>query len=427
MSRRAVVPFKPGKGDHDNEPHGRPRFVAQISEPGFAPVELFDGMTVLVLKRCEGENPADTYGRVYNLNVTRHMQSAYESNGRAPLRFIPEMQMIFPLRCLKLPMYASPITLDLGEVITINQSQSPATGIFKSMMWNGAGATNVCVGLSSWRSVAPTEAILQFAWQLVVLKHAAEAWKAAPRIFKYWAYNDMAPTVMLTGEASPTSALVTISIYEKFDATLDVYLRNYVRSLLSIADKGTSMYDYIDNLVGTLSGLMHSYLLQCTLGDVYTIASQASDYVLFMHPKVGTPNRLSVIGWAPDKIFNRQMLDVDIAAAATGTPFAPVDGGRHRPRDPGQANMFKTLLLRLRSQQMLTISMYAYQLFRMVLLNELVDVMEILRNELLRNIYADSATVTLESYDDVTERIRAMAQPDLTQEDGVIRPMEKYL
>jgi hypothetical protein len=231
---------------------------------------------------------------------------------------------------------------------------------------------------------------------------------------------------MPSADANALKPPLSILIYERFDFTLGDYLRSYIRNLLPTAHREDLMTSYIINLMQTLMGMMVAYVRRVRTWTVYMVASQASNYVIYIDAKTGMLRRISVMGWSADNMFNVKMLGADIAAARSNILFIP--GSKHGPANPKQAKMFATLLLQVKAQPKGNyMDNYIQLLFRMVLWSELVDAMQIIRNELLRNIYSTTALdniemVTLDTYDKVTTTIVTTSDEYLTNEFSRLDP-----
>ncbi|MDR3540725.1 MAG: hypothetical protein P4L69_07105 [Desulfosporosinus sp.] len=316
---------------------------------------------------------------------------------KQPLRFIPEMRAIFPLKCSRIPMTLH--TFDIGKPITII---SRSTGIFDCIVWSGQTSHSASLELSfrssNLEGLDGIKEVAGFAsWDVILALYAAEK-HIGPKVLSFW----LSHAIHIDTNMRPSSYQLLSIIYSKFDTTLDVYVREYIRAVAKQIVSPNDASVFIENLIFGLSGSMADVVKQSTIDKVYMIACDASDYVLYNDQTVGIPRKVGVRGWTTDRIITIGQFDT------SSTPYR-AQGTTAEIKNPGKISMLETLTARVKAGRFppnQVMQHYAYQLFVMVLLNEIIDVMEIVRGELLTGVFHGDreGQQSLKSYDNFVDR-----------------------
>lgn len=418
----------------------------------FIPAKIYDDLSIVFVHNCASNkvtNP-DIHTRSATLkqqpptgsktNVDRMLRD-FMSRG-SPFRFLPEIQMILPLGCCKIPLYQEPaVILDFSDAI---QVYNPSRGlpiethaIFTAKKWIGMDTMNACVDVKSWRGETDTiQASLAFSVELAATIYASRDLGLAPKVMEYWisgsSKSDNTSVVAGHDIASiPISYITTFIVYEKFDWTLGGFIRNQIHNfIVHVNQTKNTLRDYIVEMIMQLR-----YLAQNMVNIpgnynplVYMAAGEASQYVIYRHIDTGMPYKMRLVGWNGANMFNQYGLItiVDKVKSSISSSGDDViirfdENNPHYTTNQGIYQIYTKTLQKLANDKNYGklkefgqgMRAYAIQLFDNVMYSEVLDVLEIERNELLRNIYSGSTDIEVTSiagYDEIVDHVREMAK-----------------
>jgi hypothetical protein len=366
--------------------------------------------------------------------VTRYAGQKISENVSIP-RVLSDIKLSFYPECCNIPTVPKDRnpTLEFGRALSVSHpDRNTYSGTYDTTITVNENTSRVCIDITNNNVAQQTEEEQRkkkedFA-ALALLNLGLQDFDMNPDLMYFWMEEGHVERGIPSKMSPFEQSLVTFVMYVPYSCTVGEYVRRHVHThvanMMEVAGSAEGFTDYIVSIMEEMIQCMIDYIKghEAGIEIAYTIAHNIDDYVLYEHDKLGFPYKLSVTRWNWDDLLSREYMiptyrSMERTLGDPSTADFMTSADRHvviSKGNPKMRDMFIDVFraqLSVRDDDAKRLLHYAFSLFVSVLANEVLDVLEMERTEILGHIFAmdtkDSpAVIALDGCDKCMDEIQ---------------------